>query len=409
MPMRLHLAISAASLLLLPAAASAVAAPAELVYTDQMHLPATCGTPAAVTADAETGAYYAAVCEDANGAYAVYEGNRGGADARKVDSGMFQTSADFAWALFHLTSDGHVLSAVRNTFKVDGADASRAEAYPYNIGLEKERLYDKGTVTFPETDGIIRYDVKARARTTLYKAPAGSSIFYMRVRGKDVYYVTQDLSAVDSYRLYKNGVRYSDINIDNPTNFAVSDSGDVYFFSRQGDSYVLYKNNKEYFRGKGAGGFIYTDPQNNAYHIGFDVQSGGATGQQYHVYLYKNGKKINAMPYANAEGFMAFGEKGAFAIRVAPSSRQPTTLKFLKNGRILGASFPFGDGKDQTDYNGLQFGPQGKTYMRNLSHGRWMLFEDGKPVYDDKFQDVLYFHADPNGVRVYGTRKTAAR
>jgi hypothetical protein len=102
----------------------------------------------------------------------------------------------------------------------------------------------------------------------------------------------------------------------------------------------------------------------------------------------------------NMEGSMGFGRGLSYAMRVLVSGKDDSSYRLLKNGKLTGDVFDFSGVRDN---DGVQHGPEGRTYMRNMKNGRWLLYEDGVPVHQDGFDQVYFFRATASRVSVIGT------
>jgi hypothetical protein len=263
---------------------------------------------------------------------------------------------------------------------------------------KESAVYLQGKLYYPDQTAVYRYDITSGELSSLYGSQ-NENIQYLRVVGDNVVYTTQNPST-GVFSIYKNGEKLSSVSIDNPANFLVTQSGDVYYFVRQGSRYVLNKNKGKYFTGAGLGGFIFEDDKHAVWHVSF---VDGATPADVRISLFKGASKANLFPanIGNAEGFMAFNN-GQYAVRAKKRDRT-WDFYLLKNGKYLGGVFTFEPG--HKDYNGLFFAKSGKVYMRNFSADRWSAYEDGKTILGDVFRNVWLVRANPAGdVVVFGTK-----
>ncbi len=248
-----------------------------------------------------------------------------------------------------------------------------------------------GAVIYPESTTIKKYDFATKKSTVLYKV--GEYPQMVRLQGKDVYYSA-------GAAIYKNGKAVSTYPVSDTYNWLPSSAGDLYYFTslRGGSSYALMKNNKAMLSGKGNGSFLFEAPNGDIWHAGYNWGSYGTE-----VTLYRNKTKVNDKPFANMEGWMTF-DGTHYAVRVDANVNEPGELRLMKDGILVGEPFFFGDATN--DRSGVQFGPQGKTYMRNNNDlFTFALYEDGTPILTQQLETVYYFHATKDGVKVYAKKK----
>lgn len=299
---------------------------------------------------------------------------------------------------FKMTDDGHLIYVLDPyDLYVDGKRISgKGNTYAYTVGLSLDDMYRRGKVTFIDGHTIREYTLSTGRSAILHEH--SGDIAYLRMVGTDLYYTVQEDLPEPGYYIYRNGKKLTYIPTSDPVNFEVRSAKRVYYFAQGGDNVVLYENEKPYHSTLGRGGFIYIDTSGNV----FDavVAPDEKSKAKYVVQLFRNGKLVNKKAMYNIEGTMGF--RGTqYAARVQAYAGDTGSFRLLKNGTLMGDPFSFGKNRD---YNGVQFGPDGKTYMRNVSGGRWKLFEDGKVVMGDTFEHVMFFSANSKKLVVFGTR-----
>lgn len=305
---------------------------------------------------------------------------------------------------FQLTDDGVLIHYLEPTaLYVNGKRvSSTTNTYDYSVGLQIEHLYRRGRVVFVDGRTIREYDVPRRRSAVLYRHP--QDIAYARLSGNSVYYTAYDTLPRAGYYLFRNGKKYDYLTVANPWNFAISGRGTVYYFREGGGDCSLHRNGTAISSDPGICGFVFTDARENVWHVVAQPDKRVASGITAAV--YKNGKPVDAPDMYNVEGWIGFGTGPSYAVRVLASPHDLTSYRLLKNGRLTGEPFDFSGVRD---YNGVQFGPAGRTYMRNMEKGRWYLYEDGVPVYPETFEQVMFFRATSSRVVVIGTMPKGRR
>jgi len=302
---------------------------------------------------------------------------------------------------FKMTDDGHLLYVLDPyDLYLDGKLISgKSNDYAYSVGLSLKNLYRRGKVIFIDGN-MIREHVVATGRSNILYEHSGD-IAYLRMVGTDIYYTVQENLPEPGYYIYRNGKKLTYIATSDPVNFEVTARKKVYYFAQGGENVVLYENEEPYHSTVGRGGFIYVDTGGNVLHAVVAPDTKNKAG--YVVQLFRNGKQVNKKAIFNIEGSMAF--RGTqYAARVQAYANDTSSFRLLKNGTLTGDPFSF-SGMSR-DFNGVQFGPDGKTYMRNVNAGKWRLFEDGKPIMTKTFDHVMFFSADTKKLMVFGTRPT---
>ncbi len=298
---------------------------------------------------------------------------------------------------FSMTDDGHLLYYIDpyQLYVDDKRISSTENDYAYTVGLNLHDVYNRGRVVFIDRQNIREYNVKTQRSSILYKLDG--RISYLRRNDNDYYYSVEQTLPRYGYYIYRNDKRLTKIATSQPENFQVSSKGDVYFFAQGAEYYVLYKNEKSLRSDVGRGGFIYFDEKGNVFDV---VVQGRADSPRLTVGFFRNNKPVRMGTVYNMEGFLASsGVK--YATRVQTRRDDTDSFMLLKNGRILGESFGFGEYRD---FTGIQFGPGSKTYMRNWNDGQWFVYEDGKRILPTTFENAFFINASKNSVSIYGTR-----
>ncbi len=302
--------------------------------------------------------------------------------------------------LFWMTPDGNVVSVpdCQTLYFNDQVVSKNNDVLLYG---KEAAIYLNGSLLYPEGTAVKSFDPQSKTSTTLYEN-AREKVQYIRANTKAIAYSTENI-ATGAYSLYVQGNKVSPKPITNMTNFALSPSGDVYYFvASNNQKYTIYKNTKPYLTNTGIGGFLHLDNKNTLWHVSYRLTSGSKIGR---LSLLKGTSHKNHLPTTakNLEGFMAF-QQGSYALRVQRWSE----FYLFKNGQFEGTSFEFsstGAHAGKKDYNGLFFAPDGSVFMRNYSQGNWYAFRDGQMLTDHEFQNVWYVHLDTHGrVQIYGTK-----
>lgn len=305
---------------------------------------------------------------------------------------------------FRLTDDGVLIYYLEpDTLYVNGDRvSSTSNTHLYSGGMRLQDLYRRGSVTFVDGRTIRRYEAFNGRSTILHRHP--HDIAHARVHGSSVYYTAYDVQPLPGYYLYRNGRKVDYDRVANPRSFAVSGRGDVYVFRESDETCSLHKNGEVYAAAYGRCGFLTLDPAGNVWHVVARNDDTSASG--IGAVLYRNGVRVRAPTLHDLETFIGFGPDGSYALRALPSARSDAGYRLLKDGRLTGDPFDFTGVRDAL---GIQYGPGGRTYMRNLNDGHWVLYEDGIPVNEGGFDQVYQFRATPTGVSVIGTMPRARR
>lgn len=347
-------------------------------------------TITAFTTD-ESGSHFAIVFYDSeSGAYQIYKDNK--KIYEKTISEFY--GRELTPVLFRFTNDGkHLLYAIepQALYLDDLRLSSDDNLFNYYSAVFSADL--KGdNIIFPETESIIRYEPLTKTRSILFRLP-GKKLEFVRIQNGHYYYtVSNEQGQTD---LYRDGKKISVVAVDNPANYLISGNGSVYYFSASGKTYQVYQNDRLIFAGIGRGGFLYEDPNENLYHVGYEMYQKAQTK----VYLYKNGKKVSDQIIGNIEGYMAFSENGFhYATRASPGS-EPEKFYLFKDGTWQGQPFSLSEKKD---YRGVQF-LGNTTFMRNYDNNRWVIYKDGQGM-NSNLRNIWHFKISDSEIFLYGTR-----
>ena len=219
---------------------------------DQYRIPEKVADLRGITTDASgtnVGFYFAS---SQKGEYSVYR------NGRRMARGTTESLVDLQEpAVFRMTASGDLIFAVRGTeLYVNNKNVSSGLFQFTNATSVHEH---GGLLTFPEGGSVQSYDIAKDRKMTLYKHPG--AIQYLRRAGGTIAYTVFERGFT---RMYRDGRRVSVRGVENPKNFAVSASGDVYFFTKAPRGYALFRNNRSMVMGNGAGAYVDIDPAGRA-------------------------------------------------------------------------------------------------------------------------------------------------
>ncbi len=341
----------------------------------------------AMVAD-ESGTHTAFYFVDGKGRYTLYK------DGKKLRSNKGAKTYSVPPIFFFTKTGQLVYSFGKSDLWIDGKKISTASTRNNYLQSVETAIEHAGAIYYPTDQAVMAYDLKSGKRARLYDHP-GKTIILLRMQNGHAYYTLREDTGI---HLYKDGKPLVTTEVDNPWNFQITATGDVYTFGRTSDDrYTVLKNGQVIFTEKGLGGFFFEESGATpaVWHVGYVLVSAGDAD----VSLYRNGTLAKTASLGNIEGFMAF-QNGHYAARAVSRGSTPENMGFLYDGNFAGELFPFGDKKD---FQGVQFAADNSAYMRNWKDGRWLLYRNGTPILKDTFQHVWFFRVVNGTVRAYGT------
>lgn len=320
------------------------------------------------------------------GTYAVYR------NGRRMTRGTTESLPDlYEPTVFRMTASGDLLYAVRGKeLYVNNKNVSSG-MFQFSAGATSVHEHG-GMLTFPEGGNVVTYDIAKDRKITLYKH--AGAIQYVRRSGGTIAYTVLERGFV---RMYRNGRRVSVRGVENPKNFAVSATGDVYFFTKAARGYALYRNSRSMVTGPGAGAYVDIDPKGRVWHLSY-VRSAGATV----VRLQRDRSAADLLPegVANVELLLGYPD-GGYALRAAFDD---DTQKFyvVRDGDVVGEpfafEFPFGDTRGFLPVEG------GSIAYRAYDGQRWSAFVDGEKLSHATLKNARFIRVDGDRVTVYATK-----
>lgn len=293
--------------------------------------------------------------------------------------------------IFRMTASGDLLHAVEPTqLYVNGTLLSSGD---YSFASGTESVQDHGGVlTFPEGGSVVEYDIDTGRWRVLYRHLG--SIEMVRRSGDVVAYAVRERGGL--VRMYRNGRRVSPKTVENHRNFAVSDEGDVYFFTKAARGYALYRNSRSYLTGRGAGAFVDVDPGGVPWHLSYRRVDG-----KNDVVLRKGRSVANLLPpnVENIELSLLFVD-GGYAGR-ASFHASPTVFHVIRDGEAFDDAFlfdyPYNDLRGLAELNG-------RIAVRMFDGGEWRMSIDGARLVHERLSRVWFFRVDGRRVTVYATK-----
>ncbi len=293
--------------------------------------------------------------------------------------------------VFRMTGSGDLLYALHGTDLYVNAAPVSLDAFSFSASVDS--VHDEGGIlTFPEGGDIVRYDVKAHERSVLYSHEG--SVEFLRRSGDTIAYTVRHRGIV---RMVRNGRRVSARAVDNPRNFAVDGSGNVYYFTKSARGYSLYRNGRAYATGKGAGAYVAVDPHGVVWHLSYIRGRNDTTV----VGLRKGRSPANLLPERtdNAELFLHFQARGEFAMRAsfAGSSDFYLVEGDGPHGKPFRFDYPHNDMGGFVEWGGW-------IVMRAHDGAVWRAYAHGEPLSHASFRNVWAVRSDGEELTIYATR-----
>lgn len=352
---------------------------------DQYRIPEKAADLRGVTTDASgknVGLYFAS---GQHGTYAVYR------NGRRMVHGTTQSLVDLQEpAVFRMTASGDLLYAVRGTeLYVNNKNVSSGLFQFTNATSVHEH---GGVLTFPEGGSVQSYDIAKDRKITLYKH--AGAIQYVRRAGATVGYTVLERGFV---RMYRDGRRVSVKGVENPKNFAVSATGDVYFFTKAARGYALYRNNRSMVTGPGAGAYVDVDPKGRVWHVSYVRAAGGTV-----VSLRRDRSAANVLPegIANVELLLGYPDNG-YAVRAAFDD-DVEAFYVVRDGDVVGGKFPFDF--PYADTHGFLPVDGGSIAYRAYDGQYWGAYVDGEKLAHATLRNARFIRTDGDRVTVYATK-----
>jgi hypothetical protein len=352
---------------------------------DQYRIPERAADLRGVTTDASgknVGLYFAS---GQKGTYSVYR------NGRRMARGTAQSLVDLQEpAVFRMTASGDLLFAVRGTeLYVNNKNVSSGLFQFTNATSVHEH---GGVVTFPEGGNVQSYDIAKDRKITLYKH--AGAIQYLRRAGGTIAYTVLERGFT---RMYRDGRRVSVKGVENPKNFAVSATGDVYFFAKAARGYALYRNSRSMVTGNGAGAYVDVDPKGRVWHLSYVRSAGGTV-----VRLQRDRSAANLLPegVANVELLLGYPDNG-YAVRAAFDD-DTQAFYVVRDGDAVGGKFSF-DFPYADTHGFLPVGDDGIAY-RAYDGQRWNAYVDGEKLSHATLRNARFIRTDGDRVTVYATK-----
>ncbi len=311
-------------------------------------------------------------------------------NGRLMQSGDLETLADHQKPLiFRMTASGDLLYVVHGTdLYVNAAPVSLDRTSFPSVHSVYER---SGTVTFAEGGNVVAYDVVRNTRRLLHKH--AGTIESIRRQGDTVAYTLRERGGV---RMYRDGRRVSAKIVENPQNFALSQEGDVFFFTKAARGYALYRNTRSYVTGKGAGAFVGIDPKGHVWHLSYTRLDSRNT-----IRLQKDRSPKNLLPanVENVELDMGYPD-GGYALRAA-FFQSPSAFFLVRDGASLGRAFNFDFPFNDT--NGL-LAWDDVAVLRVHDGNHWRISADGEILSDSRLKEVFFARVHGAELIIYATK-----
>lgn len=319
------------------------------------------------------------------GTFAVYRNGR--RMQRGVNTSMYDLQEP---TIFRMTASGDLLYDLHGTDLYVNATPVSLGAYMFSLGVSSVHEHG-GLVTFPEHGKVVAYAIARNTRTVLYQHEG--EIQFMRRAGGNIAYTVLRHGRVTMYR---NGRIVSAKDVDNPTNFALSRNGDVYFFSKVPRGYALYRNARPFVTGKGNGAYVDIDPEGHAWHL-----SHVRTPSKSTIHLRKDRSVAEYLPagVANAELYFGFLQDG-YALR-ASFLDDPSAFYLIRDGAEVGDAFFFD--YPYNDRHGFIVG-ESNVIFRGFDGERWRATIDGTTVDHPSLKQVFFLRMQDGVLTIYATK-----
>jgi hypothetical protein len=338
-----------------------------------------------VTTDAagkNVGFYFAS---GQKGTYSVYR------NGRRMASGTTESLVDLQEpAVFRMTASGDLLFAVRGKeLYVNNKNVSSGVFQFSNATSVHEH---GGVLTFPEGGNVVTYDIAKDRKITLYKH--AGAIQYLRRAGGTIAYTVLERGFT---RMYRDGRRVSVKGVENPKNFAVSATGDVFFFTKAARGYSLYRNNRSMVTGPGAGAYVDIDRKGRVWHLSYVRSAGGTV-----VRLHRDRSTANLLPegVANVELLLGYPDDG-YAVRAAFDD-DTQSFYVVRDGDVIGGKFTFDF--PYADTHGFLPVEGGSIAYRAYDGQRWGAYVDGEKLAHATLRNARFIRTDGDRVTVYATK-----
>ncbi len=352
---------------------------------DQYRIPEKVADLRGITTDASgtnVGFYFAS---SQKGEYSVYR------NGRRMARGTTESLVDLQEpAVFRMTASGDLIFAVRGTeLYVNNKNVSSGLFQFTNATSVHEH---GGLLTFPEGGSVQSYDIAKDRKMTLYKHPG--AIQYLRRAGGTIAYTVFERGFT---RMYRDGRRVSVRGVENPKNFAVSASGDVYFFTKAPRGYALFRNSRSMVTGNGAGAYVDIDPAGRVWHLSYVRSAGGTV-----VRLQRDRSAADLLPegVANVELLLGYPDNG-YAVRAAFDD-DTQAFYVVRDGDVVGEKFTF-DFPYADTHGFLPVGDDGIAYRAHDGQ-RWNAYVDGEKLSHATLRNARFIRTDGDRVSVYATK-----
>ncbi len=352
---------------------------------DQFRIPEKVSNLRAVTVDNSGSTYGFFFADKKKNVYSVYR------NGRLMKNGVTESVYDFQKPIvFRMTASGDLLYDIHGTDLYVNSVLVSSGLYNFSHGTTS--VHDEGGVlTFPELGNVIVYDVKHDVKRAMYSHTG--TIEYLRRRGNTIAYTITERGVS---RMYRDGRRVSSQKVDNPTNFALSKEGDVYFFTKSQRGYSLFRNMRSFVTGKGLGGMVDIDPDGHVWHVSY-VR--GATSTTVKLQKDRSPKNLLPADVANVELSLGLFD-GGYAIR--GSFGDATSSFFLiRDGVKLGEKFLF-----EYPYNDTHgfLSWDDTVVLRGFDGVRWRAYIDGQKAEHAYLKSVWFARVHEGELTIYATK-----